>query len=96
MKLVNTCIKELAEQFPSSLRVSMLEGLKYEYLKKWDDALEMLVGEYLLSDAFISFSLFWKSVGNLNVILNSFTTLQSLLMLELVSHLVILEAEALG
>ncbi|KAL5270514.1 hypothetical protein ACHWQZ_G001284 [Mnemiopsis leidyi] len=41
MKLVNTCIKELAEQFPSSLRVSMLEGLKYEYLKKWDDALEM-------------------------------------------------------
>ena len=49
MKLVNTCIKELAEQFPSSLRVSMLEGLKYEYLKKWDDALEMLVKQDDLS-----------------------------------------------
>ena len=47
MKLVNTCIQQLSEQFPSSLRVSMLEGLKYEYLKKWDDALEMWVLLYI-------------------------------------------------
>lgn len=44
MKLVNKCIQILSEQFPSSLRVSMLEGLKFEYLKKWDEALEMYDG----------------------------------------------------
>lgn len=44
MKVVNRCIQKLAEQFPSSLRVSMLEGLKSEYLKKWDEALEMYNG----------------------------------------------------
>ena len=41
MKLVNLCIQQLSEQFPSSLRVSMLEGLKFEYQEKWEEALEM-------------------------------------------------------
>lgn len=44
MKLVNLCIQQLSEQFPSSLRVSMLEGLKFEYLRKWEEALEMYDG----------------------------------------------------
>lgn len=41
MKLVNTCIQQLSEQFPASRRVFMLEGLKFEYQDKWDDALDM-------------------------------------------------------
>ena len=41
MKLVNRCIRKLSEQFPNSIRVTMLEGLKLEYLKTYDEALAM-------------------------------------------------------
>lgn len=41
IKLVNKCIQVLAEQFPTSLRVNMLEGLRFEYFRKWDKAVEM-------------------------------------------------------